>query len=93
MELNMYRVKAKLIALPKCECGHNLFADHVKLGKMYTVYPQSITKAEGIVGCGMCRKDIIRGRMILTDHSSGERGWLPLDIFEVDEVPTKEVLC
>jgi hypothetical protein len=89
----MYRVKAKLIALPKCECGQALFLDHVKLGKMYTCYPQSITANDGAVGCGKCGKNMLRSRLILTDHSSGRPGWLPLDIFELDEVPTTEVLC
>lgn len=74
-------VKAKLVRRAICSCGYGVLYDTVPLGKVYTVWPETIF--HGGIGCGGCGKrtdcDIIT-----VDDGLSPLGYLPLDILELE---------
>lgn len=76
------RVKAKYVRRSVCECGFPALHDSVPLGKIYTVYPDTVRN--GGILCGGCgaRTDL---QLIDADDVGGRIGTLPLGIFEFDE--------
>jgi hypothetical protein len=85
-----YRVKAKLVKLSICDCGYNMLNDEIPLGKMYTAFPQT-RRWDFTFGCGNCGKTRTV-EALLVDQRSGLPGWLPCELFELDEAITTEIL-
>lgn len=78
------KVKAKYVKRSICECGFPIMRESVPLGKLYLVYPDSVTG--GAVLCGGCGSKF-PVRLILADDEQSCRsiGAVPLEIFELDE--------
>jgi hypothetical protein len=78
----MRAVKAKYVKRSVCDCGFPTLEESVPLGKVYTVYPDSVSP--GAILCGGCGSKF-PVKFIDADDVGGRIGALPLDIFELDE--------
>lgn len=75
-------VKAKFVRRSLCKCGFPVLRDNVPLGKIYSVYPESVQPF--VYFCGGCHL-LNQWAVIWAEDGVVEPGWLPLGIFELDE--------
>lgn len=85
-----HKVKAKYVKKSLCSsnCTFPILGDHVPLGKLYTVYPE--TKEPFRLRCGGCGT-WTPVQCVLADSPNGP-AWLPLGIFELETEVTTETL-
>ena len=84
------RAYAKFVKYSICECGFPILSEDVPLGTVYVVHPDE--RECGRFRCGGCGKIIEAIPCIVAESRAGGRpGFLPAEIFEIDEglIPEK----
>ena len=75
--------KAILVKLTICPCGHPVLVDSIKLGTVFTVYPE--TEEAGKYMCGQC-KQLTSVRVVHANsvtHPEDPPRLMIFDLFEV----------
>jgi hypothetical protein len=85
------RVKAKVVKLGVCKCGDPFFTSNVKIGNIYTVYPETAKSLQ--LTCVGCRKTMPVICLLADQSGSQPPGYLAIELFELDEGTTNEALC
>ena len=78
------RCDAKLISRVICACGNAAIYESIPLGTIYKVDPRSAFRLR--TQCGGCKKiKEIVGIFADARDASGKGGYMPIELFEIDE--------
>jgi hypothetical protein len=81
------KAQAKFIKYSVCDCGFPILSDDIQLGTIYVVHSEKRKMCSLLCGgCGKVIKDI--PCIYVEPRNASRGGFLPAEIFEIDEGPT-----